>query len=109
MPHMTPYQKGYIREIKAREVMQSWFGCVTVRSAGSHSIVDIIAGNGIDVFAVQVKSESDEGSVDWNKLRYYAQQFQAIPTLLVYCKGGRWKVYLDEERFTKEDNVLGTE
>lgn len=109
MSPMTAYEKGRAKEYKAKELMESWFGCAVVRSAGSHTPVDLLCGNGIDVFAVQVKMESDEKQVDWNKLRFYAQQFQALPTLLVYCRGGRWKVYFDEERFYKESEVLGTE
>ena len=101
MPHLTPYQKGYIREVKAKQLMESWFGCHVIRSAGSHSPIDLLCGNGVEMFAVQVKMESDEHTVKWDVLREWAQSFQATPTLLVYCRGGRWKVYFDGERWTK--------
>jgi Holliday junction resolvase len=103
MGHLTPYQKGYVRELKAKALMESWFGAVVMRSAGSHTQADLLCGNGVQVFAVQVKSESDASTVNWDKLRYFAQMFQAIPTLLVYCAGGRWKVYFDGERWRGYD------
>jgi Holliday junction resolvase len=103
MTPQTPYEKGRDLEYKAKELMESYFGCYVIRSAGSHTPVDLICGNGIDVYAVQVKFESVEKRVDWNKLREYAEALQAIPTLLVYCTGGRWKIYFDERRWTKYD------
>lgn len=100
MPKMTPYEKGYERERKAREILESWFGCVTIRSGKSGTPVDIIAGNGIEVFAVQVKPEEDRSKIDMNELRKWAEMYQAIPTEMLYCKGGRWKIYFDGEQYT---------
>jgi Holliday junction resolvase len=105
---MTPYEKGREREYKAKALMESWFGCAVVRSAGSHTPIDLVCGNGMNVYAVQVKSESDADTVNWYTLRQWAEYFQAIPTLLVYCTGGRWKVYFDGERYSQENPYLGT-
>jgi Holliday junction resolvase len=101
MPRRTPYEIGRDREYKAKTLMESWFGCTVIRTAGSHSPADLLCGNGVEVFAVQVKSEGEAQYVDWDTLRRFAEQFQAIPTVLEYCTGGRWKVYLDGERFTQ--------
>jgi Holliday junction resolvase len=98
------YRKGREKEYEAKAVMESRYGCYVIRSAGSHSPVDLLCGNGIDVFAVQVKAESSQDSVNWQKLRVVAQYFQAIPTLLVYHRGGRWTIYLDGERVTYESS-----
>lgn len=104
MTPLTIYEKGRAREYKAKALMESWFGCTVVRSAGSHSPADLMCGNGIEVFAVQVKSEGGAKSVDWNKLRRFAEQFQAMPTVLEYCTGGRWKVYFDGEQWHGYEN-----
>ncbi|RLG72883.1 MAG: hypothetical protein DRO23_09820 [Thermoprotei archaeon] len=108
MPKMTPYEKGRKMEYKAKQVMESWFGCYVIRSAGSHTPIDLICGNGIQVFAVQVKSEEAKHKVDWDTLREWSEKFQAIPMLLVMCKGGRVQVYIDGERVYGEDidNVI---
>ena len=107
MSPRTPYQKGRDLEYKARAVMESWFGCYCVRSAGSHSPADLICGNGIHVYLVQVKTESTQGTINWNTLREWSEMFQAIPMLLVYCRGGRWKIYVDGEQIHKEEMTYG--
>lgn len=104
MTPLTPYEKGRNLEYKAIQVMESYFGCETVRSAGSHSPADLMAGNGLEVYAVQVKAESQAGKVNWNRLREFAEAFQATPTLLVYCTGGRWKIYFDEVQWHGYEN-----
>jgi Holliday junction resolvase len=98
----TPYQKGVQLEYKAKEVMESWFGCYVVRSAGSHTPIDLLCGNGVNVYAAQIKSESSYQKLDWNVLRQWAEAFQAIPTVLVHKKGGIWSIYFDGIQWFKQ-------
>lgn len=103
MPKMTPYEKGRKHEYQAIQTLQNWFGCYCIRSAGSHTPVDIIAGNGVEVYAVQVKTTSTLGTVNWDELRQWAEAFQATPMVLEKAIGGKWKVYIDGERITVSD------
>lgn len=100
----TAYQKGVQLEYRAKALMESWFGCFVVRSAGSHTPIDLLCGNGQEVYAVQIKSESTYRSFDWNTLRQCAENFQAIPTVLVHKKGGIWSVWFDNVQWNKQSN-----
>jgi len=92
---MSAYRKGYLKEKECRKVFESWYGCVCVESRGSHGVVDLICGNGLQTYAVQVKPEEDAKKVNFDRLSEVAEMFQAIPVLALYCRGGRWKLVTD--------------
>lgn len=102
MPKMTPYEKGRKREYEAKQRLESWFNCYVIRSAGSHTPIDLIAGNRFDVYTVQVKSSSTVHTVNWDELREWAEAFKAEPMVMEKCIGGRWRIYIDEKRYTPE-------
>jgi len=101
----TPYQIGASQEYKAIEWFQSCFARYVIRSAGSHSPIDFIAGNGEDVYVVQVRYGKKPKPVNEQVLREWAQQFQAIPIVLEKIRGGRWRPrFIDStERTEGED------
>ena len=76
------YRKGYRVEREAMRYMRKYLNCVCVRSAGSKSPIDLICGNGVNVYAVQVKSGKTLPHVDWRELERYASYFKAIPLIL---------------------------
>lgn len=92
---MASYRKGYLKEKKCREIFESWFGCQVIESRGSHGAVDLICGNGMQTYCVQVKPTDKAQIVDWNKLSKVAEMFQAVPVLALYSVGGRWKLITD--------------
>ena len=78
---MSNYRKGYRAEREIMEYMKVQYGCVSVRSAGSHSPIDILAGNGKQVFAIQVKAGKRKVKVDKETLTKWAKMFNAIPMI----------------------------
>jgi len=94
----TPYQRGVQQEYKAIEVFQSRYARYVIRSAGSHTPVDFVAGNGEEVFAVQVKYGKKPREVNEDQLREWAQQFCAIPVVMEKIRGGRWKLHFIDGR-----------
>jgi len=87
----TPYQIGASQEYKAIEWFQSCLARYVIRSAGSHTVVDFIAGNGEDVYVVQVRYGKKPKPVNLTELREWAQAFQAIPVVMEKIRGGRWR------------------
>jgi len=94
---MSAYRKGYLKEKKCREIFESWLGCVCIESRGSHGQVDLICGNGLQTYCIQVKPEELAERVNFDKLSEVAEMYQAIPVLALYCRGGRWKLLTDTE------------
>jgi Holliday junction resolvase len=97
MSPSSKYRKGYRAEREAMEFMGERYGCVCVRTAGSHGVADLICGNGIYVYVVQVKSGKTKPYVDWQKLRHFASFFRAIPLLLWKKDYEGWKVLMEED------------
>lgn len=87
----TPYQIGVTQEYKAMEWFQSVFARYIIRSAGSHTAVDFIAGNGEDVYVVQVRYGKKPKPVNEAELREWAMMFKAIPVVMEKIRGGRWR------------------
>ena len=53
---LTNYARGRNAEYYIMDILESQLNCdCVIRSAGSHTPIDLIAGNGKVVFAVQVK------------------------------------------------------
>jgi len=94
---MSAYRKGYLKEKKCREIFESWFGCVCIESRGSHGAVDLICGNGLQTYVIQVTEKDKASAKDFNAICKVAEMFQAIPVLALYSEGGRWKLITDTE------------
>jgi Holliday junction resolvase len=82
MSPSSKYRKGYRAEREAIEFMGERYGCVCVRTAGSHGVADLICGNGVNLFVVQVKSGKTKPYVNWKELKEFASKFNAIPLVL---------------------------
>ncbi len=94
---MSAYQKGYRAELEIIEVFRVKHGCVSIRSAGSHTAVDVICGNGSEVYAIQVKTGKRRVRIDEEKLKEYARMLKAIPVIARKVPYKGWDIqYLTE-------------
>jgi len=91
------YRKGYRAEREAMEFMKEQYGCICVRTAGSHGAVDLLCGNGVYVYAVQVKCGKRKPYIDWKRLKMFASMFKAVPLLLWKKDYEGWKVLTEED------------
>jgi len=80
---MSQYRKGYRREKQARDYMETKHNCVCMESRGSHGVADLICGNGIVVYVVQVKDYKHKSEINVEELRSFAHQFKAVPVVLL--------------------------
>jgi Holliday junction resolvase len=62
--------------------MKRTYGCVCIRSAGSHTPCDLICGNTANIYVVQVKYGDVKPYVDWKTLKEFAKWFKAVPLVL---------------------------
>lgn len=76
---MASYRKGYAAEREVMEIFEEQYHCKCIRSAGSHGSIDIIAGNGREVFAIQVKIGARKRNFYPRQLIEDAKEFNAIP------------------------------
>ena len=76
------YRKGYRVEREAMRYMEKYFHCKCVRSAGSHTPVDLICGNMREVYVIQVKSGKTLPYINWKELERYALYLKATPLVL---------------------------
>jgi len=91
MSKRTPYEIGRSQEYDAMRYFQSVFARHIIRSAGSHTPIDFIAGNGEDVYVVQVRYGEKPKPVNEQELCMWAMQFKAIPVVMEKIRGGRWR------------------
>ena len=88
---LTNYAKGRNAEYYIMDMLESQLNCEhIIRSAGSHTPIDIIASNGKNVFAVQVKQSGYISRQDKLELIQWAKAFNARPMLAVKQNGSRW-------------------
>lgn len=78
MPNVS-YLKGYAAEREVIKLFENRYSCVSIRSAGSHGSIDVIAGNGREVYAIQVKVRELNRSFNAKQLLEDAKEFKAIP------------------------------
>jgi Holliday junction resolvase len=87
---LTNYAKGRNAEYYIMDMLESQFNCEhIIRSAGSHTPIDIIASNGNHVFAVQVKQGGYISKDDKLELIQWARAFNARAMVAVK-EGSRW-------------------
>ena len=60
-----------------RHLEERGFKCM--RSSGSHTPLDLLAGDGVRVYAIQVKYGKTRQKVDLDELREWAKMFKAVP------------------------------
>jgi len=73
------------------DILESQFNCeYIIRSAGSHTPIDIIASNGKNVFAVQVKQGGYISREEKLQLSQWARAFNAKPVIAIKEKGSKW-------------------
>jgi len=86
------YIKGRNAEYYFKKKLESQ-GYAVIRTAGSHSPADLIAGNGNLVYAIQVKASKKKLSKDeQNELIEFAKKIRAVPVLIKKGKKWDWKV-----------------
>jgi len=88
----TNYQRGRRGEYEVKEVLQRQ-GFFVIRSAGSHSPVDLLSGNGRVLWAIQVKkgpkSLLDKKGAE--ELIVAAAKLRAFPVLAYYDHGWQFE------------------
>ena len=62
------YEKGYRLELEARKMLEA-AGYYVIRSAGSHSAVDLVAVSAYVVRFIQVGTKGSKGKADIDKLK----------------------------------------
>ena len=84
----TSYERGRNAEYTVKRMLQDK-GYFVLRSAGSHTPIDLLAGNGKDRLAVQVKYGGSLSAEAKKELLKLAKTFDATP-ILTRRKKGRW-------------------
>ena len=82
------YKKGYRLEQRVRKFLEER-GFFVVRSAGSKSPVDLLAGDGHDLLAIQVKAGKDMTRKERLALIEAAEKLKAHPIFAKREKYGR--------------------
>lgn len=83
------YQRGRAAEYKVRDALKEMGYIYSIRSAGSHSPVDLLVSNLHTILAVQVKSGAAEMSIKEEKaLGVYAIAYKAYP-IVAQVKNGK--------------------
>ncbi len=94
---MSAYRKGYKAEREIRHIFEKK-GYVSIRSAGSLWPIDVLVGNGTEVYAIQVKTGKRKVRIDEEKLKEFARMFKAIPVIARKIPYHGWKIeYLTEK------------
>ena len=62
------YEKGYRLELEAKKILED-LGYYVIRSAGSHSAVDLVAVNTSIALLIQVGTKGGKGKADIDRLK----------------------------------------
>lgn len=87
---MSSYRRGVKAEYDIIQYFKTHRNAICIRSAGSHSPVDVIAGDGINVWCIQVKYGEHAKKPDIEGLKRYAILFKAIPVVATRVPRGEW-------------------
>jgi len=92
---LKSYRYGRSLEYRLMRMLREKDNCVCVRSAGSHTPIDIIAGNGNQVWGIQVKGGKRPyiSRKDLEELAEWCNKLKIQPLVAVYRKGKRWEFY----------------
>ena len=78
---MSSYRKGRALEYAViRKLIKEGF-CFFIRSAGSKGAIDVLASNGMEILAIQVKKNGYLTEKEKTRLLKVAQAFKAKPYL----------------------------
>ncbi|MCP8309708.1 MAG: restriction endonuclease [archaeon] len=87
----SSYEKGRSSEYYVKLILESMGYSFIIRSAASHTPIDLLASNGSEIIAVQVKARKYLSEDERRNLIEWASRFKAKP-MLAYKKKGRWKL-----------------
>ncbi|MEM3516901.1 MAG: restriction endonuclease [Candidatus Bathyarchaeia archaeon] len=88
---MNSYQKGRAFEyIIMRKLAKEGYRFI-IRSAGSKGAIDVLASNGLERLAIQVKKNGYLKAEEKMRLIEAAKAFMAKP-LIAFKKGSRWRM-----------------
>jgi Holliday junction resolvase len=88
----TPYERGRNAEYAVKRMLQEMGYRWVIRSAASHSPVDLLASNGVETLAVQCKVGGYISLAEKDLLVEWALKLKARPCLARKNKSGRWVV-----------------
>ena len=92
---MSAYRKGARAEREFQQYISKHHQCISIRSAGSKTPIDVICGNGAYVYAFQIKTGEREVKIDIPKLREWAKMFMAIPCIARKIPYHGWEIQWD--------------
>ena len=84
---MSSKRKGIRREWELRKLLRER-GYLVIRSSASKTGIDLIAGNGKEVLAIQVQSSEYVSDEKLQELKKYAHAIKAKPVLAI--KKRKW-------------------
>lgn len=90
---MTNYQKGYAFERQVKKILESK-GYYVMRSAGSHTVIDLIAFKEDDLLLIQLKSSANDKEPDVKQLldSWTSISDRTIPNEIQYFITGKTTV-----------------
>ncbi len=88
----TPYERGRSAEYTVKRMLQEMGYRWVIRSAASHSPIDLLASNGIETLAVQCKVGGYISAEEKAALEEWTLKLNAHPCLAKKNKRGRWMV-----------------
>lgn len=92
----TPYKIGRDAEYSVKRMLEARGYSWIIRSAASHTPIDLLAANGVDVLAVQVKKRGYMSKDESLKFVEWARQFNAKPVIALK-RGGRWTLETSDD------------
>ncbi len=89
----TPYERGRAAEYAVKRILEARGFRWILRSAASHSPLDLLASNGTEILGVQVKGSSTPyvSKLAKEELIQWAERFKAKP-VIARKKRGRWRL-----------------
>jgi len=85
------YEKGRSSEYYVKLILESMGYLFIIRSAASHTPIDLLASNGSEIIAVQVKTRGYLSKNEKDRLIEWSNQFKARP-FISFKRRGRWQL-----------------
>jgi len=87
----SSYERGRSSEYYVKMLLESMGYLFIIRSAASHTPIDLLASNGSEIIAVQVKTRGYLNENERRNLTKWASCLKAKP-MLALKKKGRWVI-----------------
>jgi len=84
----SSFEKGQASEYYVKILLETMGYSFIIRSSASHGPIDLLASNGQEIIAVQVKTRGYLSKGEKDRLIEWASHFKAEP-MLAYKKRGR--------------------